>query len=97
MADLKVQQVQEWLLSTYGNRSEFAAFASESDFEANGITDNTTVTALIYALQYELGISGVTGNFGPTTISLAPKISFSNAGNYSENIIKILFIFYLLK
>mgnify|MGYP003532283044 FL=1 len=49
MADLKVQQVQEWLLSTYGNRSEFAAFASESDFEANGITDNTTVTALIYA------------------------------------------------
>ena len=90
MADLKVQQVQEWLLSTYGNRSEFAAFASESDFEANGITDNTTVTALIYALQYELGISGVTGNFGPTTISLAPKISFSNAGNYSENIIKIL-------
>lgn len=90
MADLKVEQVQEWLLSTYGNRSEFAAFASESDFKANGITDNTTMTALIYALQYELGISGVTGSFGPTTISLAPKISLSNAGNYPKNIIKIL-------
>ena len=90
MADLKVQQVQEWLLSTYRNRSEFAAFVAESGFTANGLTGNTTMTALIYALQYELGISGVTGSFGPTTISLAPRINFSNAGNYSKNIIKIL-------
>lgn len=76
MADLKVQQVQEWLLSTYRNRSEFAAFVAESGFTANGLTGNTTMTALIYALQYELGISGVTGSFGPTTISLAPRINF---------------------
>lgn len=90
MVDKKVEQVQKWLLSTYGNRSDFAAFISNSGFEANGMTDNTTMTALIYALQYELGIGGVTGSFGPTTVSLAPKISLSNAGNYPKNIIRIL-------
>ncbi|CZR10885.1 Peptidoglycan-binding (PGRP) domain of peptidoglycan hydrolases-containing protein [Trichococcus flocculiformis] len=90
MADLKVQQVQEWLLSTYRNQSKFAAFVSETGFEANGLTDNTTMTALIYALQYELGISDVTGSFGPTTLRLAPRINLSNAGNYPKNIIRIL-------
>ncbi|WP_166083406.1 peptidoglycan-binding protein [Erysipelothrix anatis] len=90
MADPKVLQVQQWLLDTYGNRTEFSEFVSRSGFTANGNTGNNTMTSLIFALQYELGISGPTGNFGPTTINLSPAIQLSNAHTFSENIIKIL-------
>ncbi|MDE8133644.1 DUF1906 domain-containing protein [Erysipelothrix rhusiopathiae] len=90
MVDIKVQQVQEWLLSTYGDRSEFAQFVKDYDFTATGNTGNTTMVALVMALQYELGISGPSGSFGPTTIRLAPKISLANANTFSSNIIKIL-------
>lgn len=90
MGDTKVLQVQQWLISTYGNRSEFAQFVTEYNFEANGKTGNKTMKALVMALQYELGISGPSGSFGPTTIRLAPKISLANANTFSKNIIKIL-------
>lgn len=90
MADPKVQQVQEWLIKTYGNREEFKSFLISSGFEATGNTGNNTMKALVYALQYELGISGPTGTFGPTTIRLAPKINLSNANTFSKEIIKIL-------
>lgn len=90
MVDIKVQQVQEWLLSTYGNRSEFAQFVKDYDFKVTGNTGNSTMVALVMALQYELGISGPSGSFGPTTIRLAPKISLANADTFSSNIIKIL-------
>ena len=90
MVDIKVQQVQYWLLSTYGDRSEFAKFVKDYDFKATGNTGNTTMVALVMALQYELGISGPSGSFGPTTIRLAPKISLSNANTFSSNIVKIL-------
>lgn len=48
------------------------------------------MVALVYALQYELGIESPTGVFGPTTIGLSPKIKLGNASNYPENIIRIL-------
>lgn len=94
--DLKVKQVQEWLIATYRDRQEFADFLDETEFatsdgyKATGITSTNTMKGLIYALQYELNISEPTGVVGPVTLRYAPIINMDNASEYSEHIIKIL-------
>ncbi len=58
MADMKVLQIQQWLVDRYN-----------FDLEVDGYTGWKTVTALIKALQKELGFSAneIDGSFGPST------------------------------
>lgn len=89
MADQQVLAVQTWLLNRYGGRTEFSEFVRNSNFRANGNTGNNTMKALRMALQYELGISGPTGNFGPGTLASTPTVSkLSNPTNLQ--VLKIL-------
>ncbi len=58
--DEKVREVQLWLVNNYG-----------FDLDVDGFTGRKTVTALIKALQVELGYSSseIDGSFGPGTVS----------------------------
>ncbi len=60
---LAVREAQQWLNVQYIARENFF-FAS-----CGGVFDRNTQTNLVYALQYELGISDAVanGSFGPTT------------------------------
>lgn len=90
--DPKVLDVQNWLLDEYNNSlyPEFQDFVTEVNFEADGITGWKSMTALVYALQYELNINSPNGVFGPLTVSLAPTINSNNSSSFSLNIISIL-------
>lgn len=72
MADEKVRKVQQWLNSNY-------ALGVDED----GYTGNKTVTALIKALQTELGLSA-DGSFGPGTVSKFNQV-FPNGLNVETN------------
>lgn len=84
MADEKVRKVQQWLNSTYS-----------LGVDEDGYTGNKTVTALIKALQTELGLS-MDGSFGPGTVSKFNK-TFPNGLNVetsptSQNTKNIIYI-----
>lgn len=87
--DYQVLAVQNWLLDRYTGKPEFDAFVTSKNFRANGSTGSNTMQALRMALQYELGISGPTGNFGPGTLAVTPTVSLS-ATPTNLHIIKIL-------
>lgn len=88
--DVKVKEVQEWLISEYGSRIEFNLFVNDVNFSANGITDWKTMTALVYALQYELSIFSPNGSFGPMTLGRTETVNKSNSIYKAENIIRII-------
>lgn len=87
--DYQVLAVQNWLLDRYTGKPEFDAFVANKNFRANGSTGSNTMQALRMALQYELGISGPTGNFGPGTLAATPTVSLSVTPT-NLHIIKIL-------
>lgn len=72
MADEKVRKVQQWLNSNYS-----------LGVDEDGYTGNKTVTALIKALQTELGLSA-DGSFGPGTVSKFNQV-FPNGLNVETN------------
>lgn len=76
----KIRIIQQWLNNRYNNRSNF--FFKPCD----GIFSRETQTALIYAIQYEEGISDETanGNFGPTTKSKLPILSVGSRDNTTQ-------------
>lgn len=90
--DQKVLDVQLWLLNEYNNNNypEFQNYVIDVNFEATGITGWKTMTALVYALQYELNINSPNGSFGPLTVSLSPNLNQANHASYPVNIISIL-------
>lgn len=63
--DQRVLQTQEWLNDTYTGVSGYTPVTED------GATGHQTFTALIKALQIELGIA-VDGDFGPGTLSACP-------------------------
>ncbi|GHG95088.1 glycoside hydrolase domain-containing protein [Streptomyces rubradiris] len=63
MADEMVRLAQRFVNQTYGSR--IGMFVEE-----DGQTGWSTMFALTRALQYELGITSLSDNFGPTTVSL---------------------------
>ena len=84
MADEKVRKVQQWLNTNY-------ALGVDED----GYTGNKTVTALIKALQTELGLSA-DGSFGPGTVTTF-NTTFPNGlqvetNPTSQNIKNIIYI-----
>lgn len=63
MTDHMVLKTQQWLNTTYGDKSGFGSVSE------NGRTGWDTINALIRALQIELGITATANNFGAGTQS----------------------------
>ena len=81
--DEKVLDTQKWINKTYGNVPSF------DNAPENGETGWPTITSLIEALQYELKIPNLTGEFGPATLAACPTLSMNTSAKAS-NIVKIL-------
>jgi len=75
--DANVQKVQNWLNSTYGSNSTFRALTPD------GMAGNSTCTALVKALQIELGLS-VDGSFGTGTANAFASLSASSDSSISK-------------
>lgn len=84
--DLYVKEVQEWLNSTYGEHDGF------SIIDEDGITGNATCTALVKAMQIELGITPIDGVWGTATSNaFTPLSTDTDSSNISyKNRIYIL-------
>lgn len=67
--DLRVLEVQTWLNENYLQYSEYTNVVGSTGVSEDGKTGSKTFTALICALQIELGIATPTGTFGPATES----------------------------
>lgn len=57
----KVREVQQWMNRKYVDESWFFILPTD------GHASRDVAKALIYALQYDLGVAGANGNFGPGT------------------------------
>lgn len=67
--DQMVLKVQQWLNATYGGNANYKKVTED------GITGNSTVSALIQALQIEIGVPSPDGVFGKQTLQICPTIS----------------------
>ncbi|MEV7871021.1 glycoside hydrolase domain-containing protein, partial [Streptomyces sp. NPDC088124] len=65
MADEMVRLAQRFINTTYGN----GATLGIAKLDENGQTSWTVMYALTRALQYEMGISALSNNFGPGTLA----------------------------
>lgn len=88
MGDPWVQQTQQWYMDTYGYRPGFLPIL------VNGQTGWDTMFALTRALQFELGISPLSDNFGDGTLAALTAYGSVTATNPSpaapaSNIVKI--------
>lgn len=86
MSDPWVETVQQWLNDTY------TGVLGWDPVEFNGVTGWPTMYALTRALQYELGITTLSNNFGAGTISALSSIGEigpSTSGNNMRNIFNI--------
>ncbi|GAA2524848.1 glycoside hydrolase domain-containing protein [Pilimelia columellifera] len=83
--DDMVLRAQRWVNATYGNRPKWKPAPED------GRTGTDTVTALVRALQHEVGMdpSVVNGAFGPATLSLVTEKIGQVAAGKPANIIKI--------
>ncbi len=81
--DEAVLRAQKWLNETYTGKTGYSPITED------GITGQTTVKALIKALQIEIGVPSPNGTFGPTTTSLCPTLS-KNVIALPDNKVKIL-------
>lgn len=63
MADIKVQETQNWLNTTYGGHSQW------TNLDEDGKIGWQTIFGLIRGLQIELGITTLSDNFGDGTMS----------------------------
>ncbi|QOV36131.1 DUF1906 domain-containing protein [Streptomyces ferrugineus] len=76
MADEMVRRAQRFVNTVYGEDK------IGMEVETDGITSWQLMYALTRALQYELGITGLSNNFGPTTLSRLesawPSIGFGD-------------------
>ncbi|EHN79283.1 glycoside hydrolase domain-containing protein [Streptomyces coelicoflavus] len=87
MADEMVRAAQQFINTTYDDGAKLGI----SRLDENGQTSWTVMYALTRALQYELGISGLSNNFGPTTLStLQSKYPNIHASGAPENIVRIV-------
>ncbi|MGW2387447.1 glycoside hydrolase domain-containing protein [Streptomyces sp. NPDC001658] len=86
MADEMVLRAQRFINSTYGD------VPGITKVDETGVVTWPTLFALIRALQYELGITALADNFGPTTLrTLTEKWpSIDAASTAPANVIRIL-------
>lgn len=78
MSDI-VLEGQQWLNATYGDRSGYL------HVEETGLPGTSMSQALVSAMQIELGVSPVTGTFGPLTTSLCDSYPLSK-GDYGNRV-----------
>ncbi|WOQ15463.1 glycoside hydrolase domain-containing protein [Raineyella sp. W15-4] len=84
MADVWVQNTQNWLNSTYGLVDGWVWI------EENGLTGWDTIYGLRRGLQHELGISPVSSGFGPaTTAAFTAQIGTINDSTTWQNVLKL--------
>ncbi|MZF88698.1 glycoside hydrolase domain-containing protein [Streptomyces sp. SID5643] len=87
MADAMVLKAQQFINSTYDKGAKLGI----SRLVEDGETGWTVMFALTRALQYELGIAGLSDNFGPGTLStLQSKYPRIGASGVPANIIRIV-------
>jgi peptidoglycan hydrolase-like protein with peptidoglycan-binding domain len=86
MSDEMVLRAQRFINSTYGD------VPGITKVQETGVVDWPTLYALIRALQYELGITALSDNFGPTTLSTltAKWPSIGGSSTAPANVIRIL-------
>ncbi|WIV57979.1 glycoside hydrolase domain-containing protein [Amycolatopsis nalaikhensis] len=82
--DQKVLNAQQWVNATYH------AVPGYQPCTENGVTGWATMFSLTHALQHELGITTLSTNFGPTTLSLLQQRGDVRPGYGNSNIIRIL-------
>lgn len=70
-----IRSIQQWLNNKYHHRENFFFIPCD------GLYSRNTQKALVYAIQYEEGLSDeiANGHFGPTTQSLLPTIYVGNS------------------
>lgn len=88
--DVRVLEVQQWLGNTFPSYfyyDETGINSGSFPVEPDGMTGNTTVTALIMALQITLNLSPIDGIWGNGTTNACPTVS-SSASN--GNLLKIV-------
>jgi peptidoglycan hydrolase-like protein with peptidoglycan-binding domain len=85
MSDPMVIAAQRFINNTYGN------IPGIPEVEENGRTSWAVMYSLTRALQHELGISSLSNNFGPGTLSaLAAQFPVIDEENHTVNILKIV-------
>jgi peptidoglycan hydrolase-like protein with peptidoglycan-binding domain len=84
--DPYVQRTQEWINLTYEANPNTPDIGPVTE---DGYTGWQTVTALLRALQYELGISNRSDTFGPTTLAALAAVSPVNNATTNKNIVSI--------
>lgn len=80
MADLRVQEVQQWLNDAFPSYFKYDATGQTSGsfpVKPDGKTGNTTVKALVMAIQIHYGLTPVDGIWGNATSSACPTIDSS--------------------
>ncbi|GAA3570300.1 hypothetical protein GCM10022235_44440 [Kribbella ginsengisoli] len=82
--DQMVLAAQQWVNATYANVSGYVA-APET-----GKTGWATMYSLTRALQHELGITALSNNFGPGTISALIAHGDIGTGEANQNLVKII-------
>ncbi|MFL0252499.1 glycoside hydrolase domain-containing protein [Clostridium neuense] len=80
--DQMVLKVQQWLNATYGGNANYKKVTED------GITGNSTVSALIQALQIEIGVPSPDGVFGKQTLQICPTISPSYSSTNEAYIVQ---------
>lgn len=85
VSDPWVASTQNWLNSTYSG-----VIPGWHDVTVDGSSGWETIYALIHALQWELGISPVSDNFGPGTFAKVDDISPIGNTLSNKNIIRII-------
>jgi peptidoglycan hydrolase-like protein with peptidoglycan-binding domain len=85
MSDPWVTNTQNWLNSTYNG-----VIPGWVNVDVDGSTGWETIHALTHALQYELGLSPVSDNFGPGTFAAVNAISPIGNTLPNKNIIRII-------
>lgn len=82
--DPQVRTTQLWLNNTYASHAQWVTV------QVDGQTGWGTMNALVRALQIELGISTLSDNFGPTTLSrFASQIGSISASTTNTNVLRI--------
>ena len=82
--DTRVLEVQQWLnntFPTYFYYDENGTNSGSYPVKPDGMTGNTTVKALVMALQITLSLSPVDGIWGNATNNACPTISSSTSNS----------------
>lgn len=77
---IKIREIQQWLNNRYINRQNFHFQPCDGNYSRN------TQKALVYAIQYEEGLSDsvANGNFGPTTKEKLPTLKLGSSDNSTQ-------------